>query len=221
MSLKGKNRAVFSYNNIDKSNSNFMYKNFDKSNSYASRFCKCNFNYTSLRGAKFKYCNFNSATFIGTEFVGTNLRGSLFKNATFEDTIFNSANLDKTNFDGATFKNVYFLCTNVENIKHYKNIINNAQVTIMNKMPKDEEFSDELLKVVKGLREHDIIRRSHVLHLKNKRINTLSLYILKLYFTEEELIKYIPIFAKQVTNQFYTLSYLKKYLLKIQKDDII
>ena len=39
MSLEGKNRKVFSYNNEDRRGSNFMYKDFEKCNSYHTNFC--------------------------------------------------------------------------------------------------------------------------------------------------------------------------------------
>ncbi|MCT4592685.1 MAG: pentapeptide repeat-containing protein [Anaeromicrobium sp.] len=219
MSCIGKNRAIFSYKCANREKSNFMYKDFEKSESYRSNFSECNFNYATLRAAKFKFCNFDNATFSGTEFIGTNLRGSTFRNAIFEDTIFNSTQLDKTNFYGATFKNVYFLCSNINIAKNLNADSNN--ITILTKMPDIKDFTSELLDIVEKLRNNDIIRRSKVLHLKNKRINTLSLSMLKSDFTEEMLIKALPLLASKITLQFHTLSYLKKQLIRLVENGII
>ena len=73
MSLKGKNRAIYSYNNEQHAGSNFMYKDFEKSHSYRSNFQNTKFDYASLRAAHMKFCNFDGAGFKETEFVGTNL----------------------------------------------------------------------------------------------------------------------------------------------------
>lgn len=43
MSLKGKNRAIFSYNNVDRNESNFVYKDFEKTRSYHSSFVGAKF----------------------------------------------------------------------------------------------------------------------------------------------------------------------------------
>lgn len=82
MSLKGKNRKIYSYINQSRRGSNFRYKDFEKTNSYHTDFGQANFSCVSLRSAHMKYCNFNGALFNGTEFVGTNLRGSSFNGAT-------------------------------------------------------------------------------------------------------------------------------------------
>lgn len=74
MSLKGKNRAIFSYSNIARNGSNFMYKDFEKTKSYRSNFKNAIFDYASLRAAHLKFCNFDEASFVETEFIGTNLR---------------------------------------------------------------------------------------------------------------------------------------------------
>lgn len=219
MSCVGKNRAIFSYKSADRKKSNFMYKDFEKSESYCSDFSECNFNYATLRAAKLKFCNFNNSTFIGTEFIGTNLRGSSFKNSVFKDTIFNATQFDKADFYGATFDNVYFLCSNMNSAKNLN--IDTSNVTILTKMPDVKEFSSELLDITEKLRDNDIIRRSKVLHLKKKKINTLSLSILKLDFSEDILIKGLPLLANKITVQFYTISYLKKQLMKLVEDGII
>ena len=69
MSLKGKNRAIYSYNNEQRVGSNFMYKDFEKSHSYNSNFQNAKFDCASLRAAHMKFCNFDGASFKETEFV--------------------------------------------------------------------------------------------------------------------------------------------------------
>ena len=211
MSLEGKNRAVYSYNNKDKGGSNFMYKDFEKSNSYHTDFSKTNFSCASLRAAKMKFCNFNGAVFKGTEFVGTNLRGSTFINTLFEQAIFSATVLDETNFRNATFHDCFFVGTGIVKARH----LNPKGITFLDKMPDSTEFSEELLSAAKGLRENDIIRRSHTLHLKKGHINTLSLKILVSEFGEDQLIQLLPHLPENITTQFYTVSYLKMALKKM------
>lgn len=213
MSLVGKNRKVFSYNNEDRNNSNFMYKNFEKANSYHSSFQKANFNYATFRAAKMKYCNFSQSSFVGTEFIGSNLRGSNFDGATFKDAIFTSAVLDKTSFVNASFENCFFLGTKASNVKGLDPKC--PGISFLKTYPAQENFSEELLYIVELLRDNDIIRRSHTLHLKEGKINTLTLLVLKQSFSEEELIKYLPLVPKHLTSDFYTASYLVKLLKKI------
>ena len=95
VSLKGKNRAIFSYNNVDRNESNFMYKDFEKTRSYHSSFVGAKFTGTSFRAAHMKYCNFSTYVFQDSDFVGTNLRGSVFSGAYFKDCIFVASVLDK------------------------------------------------------------------------------------------------------------------------------
>lgn len=219
MSLKGKNRAIYSYNNVDKSGSNFMYKDFEKTKSYLSNFKDTSFDYVSLRAAHMKFCNFDGASFIGTEFIGTNLRGSTFKGGKFNGTIFNGAVLDRTNFLGATFKDCSVIATGVSSARNFPN--NCPGITCLDSMPNMEEFSTQLLKVVEGLRENDIIRRSNVLHRKGKKLNTLSLMILLESYSEGELIELFKGVQNSLTTQFYTLSYLKMLLKKVAQSSII
>lgn len=212
MSLEGKNRAIFSYNNKDKSGSNFIYKDFEKTKSYSSNFKNTKFDYVSFRAAQMKYCNFDEASFVGAEFIGANLRGSTFKGAKFKETIFRSTKLDRTNFSGATFKNCYFVATNTFTISKLSN--NCPRTTFLNAMPKEETFSTELVKAVEKLRGNDIVRRSNVLHLKKGKINTLSLMILLQSYSENELIELLQKVTNGLTNQFYTISHFKVLLKK-------
>ncbi len=214
MSLEGKNRKIFSYNNVDRCNCNFMYKDFEKTNSYHSSFRQANFNFSSLRGAKMKFCDFSGASFIGTEFVGTNLRGSNFSNACFKDAIFHSTVLDKAIFDNASFENCYFVCTGISTTKKFPQDC--TGITFLASLPSADGFSNELLQVVEELRANDLICRSHTLHLKKGKVNTLSLQILLESFSPDDLICLLPKVPQQLTSQFYTLSYLRKLLKKMK-----
>lgn len=216
MSLVGKNRKIFSYNNQDRRGSNFQYKDFEKTISYHTDFSGVNFNYASLRAAHMKYCNFNDASFIGTEFVGTNLRGSTFKKAHFKNAIFNCTILDKTNFTGAVFENCLFIGTKIEDVRGLDNTAGGIKVITQNSAK--DEFSDELIEVIQRLRNNDIIRRSHTLHIKNNKINAIYVHELLQEYSEEDLIALLPKTVDYITTQFYTLSYLKVLLKKASKD---
>lgn len=49
MSLKGKNRAFFSYNNYERVGSQFIFKDFEKTKSYHT-----NFSTSSFKGVSFR-----------------------------------------------------------------------------------------------------------------------------------------------------------------------
>lgn len=218
MPLTGKNRAIFSYSKKDRSGSKFVNKDFEKTKSYMSRFINADFSGTSLRAAHMKFCNFDGASFVGTEFVGTNLRGSTFRNARFIDAIFISTTLDSTDFSGATFTKCCSIATNFSCARKPPSQMDG--ITILLAMPPSIDFSDELISAVEALRSNDIIRRSHTLHLKNGKPNTLSLKLLKIDHTESDLITLFSIVSKAVTTQFYTLSYLRSLLKKLSMRDI-
>ena len=219
MSLAGKNRKLFSYNNESRRESSFLYKDFEKTKSYHTDFGKAIFSYASLRAASMKFCNFNGAIFNGTEFVGTNLRGSSFKGASFKDAIFISTTLDKTDFTGAIFDNCIFCGTKIDGVKGLDSTA--VGINIITEKPSVNEFSAELIDVIQKLRSNDTIRKSHTLHTKKNGINTIYLSDLLKEYTEEELIKMLPQVERFISTQFYTLSYLKVLLNKVAMDVII
>ena len=219
MSLAGKNRKVFSYNNQNRRESNFLYKDFEKTKSYRTDFGKANFSYASLRTAHMKFCNFSGAVFNGTEFVGTNLRGSLFKGASFKNAIFIAAVLDKADFTGATFENCIFCGTKTDDVKGLDNNAPGIQVIVQK--PSINDFPTELIEVVQELRINDSIRKSHTLHTKKNGVNTIYLSELLKEYSEEDLINMLPQIERFITTQFYTLSYLKVLLKKVAKNATI
>jgi hypothetical protein len=219
MSLVGKNRKVFSYNNQDKRKSNFTYKDFEKSNSYHTDFSECNFSFASLRAAKFKFCSFWGATFIQTEFVGTNLRRSNFTNAVFRDCIFKQAILDRANFNNAVFENTIFIATKMNTAQKLSE--NTTGIICITHAPRISDFSKELIEATEKLRQNNIVRRSNVLHMKRGQINTIYLSLLMKTYSEEELIKSFQILPEYLTTQFHTLSYLENLLKKLRSTGII
>ena len=218
MSLVGKNRDIFSYTNENRDGSKFLYKDFEKTESYHSSFVNAVFSGTSLRGAKMKYCNFTGCSFSGVDFVGTNLRGSNFKNARFERCIFVSVTFESANLKDATFENCYMIGNLLSKAKNVPEDITGIK---MFSRPLDEPISDELAAVVQALRENDNIRRSHTLHGKNRTLNLLSLIILKETYSEEDLVRLLPLLPQYISTQFYTFSYLDALLTKISKEHII
>ncbi len=220
MSLEGKNRALFSYNNSERVGSQFIFKDFEKTKSYHTNFSTSSFKGVSFRGAHLKYCSFVSCTFHDTDFVGTNLRGSNFTGAHFVDCVFVSVTIDKAKFKDATFEHCYFVGTAISP-SILKNNNSEDKIIVLPHYPPHDEFDSELIQHVEKLRANDIIRRSNTLHCKNGKINTLTLMILKEQYSENELIKYLPLLPNYITTQFYTISYLKMILTKIKKSDMI
>lgn len=211
MSLRGKNRAVFSYNNKDRSGAYFQYKDFEKTDSYHSSFINARFQGTSLRAAKFKYCDFSGCVFEKTDFIGTNLRGSKFEGANFVECVFISVVFDRADFKNATFKNCYIL----GNVKQAMNFPKNCEgIVVVDSFPPQDSVSKELMDVIEELRHCDAIRRSRILHGRNGRVNTFTIMILKNDYSEEQLIHYLPILPELITTEIHTLSHVKTLLNK-------
>ena len=208
------NRSVkgnFVYNNIEKTGKNFMYKNFDRSNCYNCNFSNSNFNYTSLRGAHFKSCDFFKCTFKWAEFIGTNLKGSDFKSALFEDAIFDSVNLAGVDFKDAQFINTIFLSTDIKCAKNFA--VNTPGIKIYEEMP-EVEMSTELETAITNVMDNKYVKKSRVLDTKTGGINIINIMILLEHFDEETLIKGLNLIETELDCDFYTLSYLIKFLKK-------
>ena len=207
-----KNHSVrnnFVYNNIEKKGKNFMYKNLERSNCYNCDFTRSNFDFVTFRGAHFKSCVFFECTFKWAEFIGTNLKGSDFKNTVFENTVFDSVNLDGADFKDAEFKNTIFLSTDYTKAKNLK--IKNADIKIFNEMP-EIEISEELQIAVINAMKNKYVKAARVLDTKDGGINTISLMILLDNFDEETLISGLNVIKNELNCDFYTLSYIVKFL---------
>lgn len=215
MSLVGKNRKLFSYNNDDRSNRTYEYKDFEKTKSYNTSFANSKFVGVSFRAAQIKYCVFDSAEFRGSDFVGTNLRGSSFIGARFIDCIFNATNLDRVNFSNSVFQNCYFIGISINSAKGLS--LSSEGVTVLHTVPEQGTVSSELKMVLEELRENDIIRRSKTLHCKKGRINTVTIMLLKTQYTDEQLVVLFQKLPELLTTQFYTISYLKMLLKRAEK----
>jgi hypothetical protein len=201
----------FVYNNIEKKGKNFMYKNLERSNCYNCDFSKSSFDYVSFRGAHFKSCVFSKCSFKWTEFIGTNLKDSDFENAIFENALFDSVNLTGADFKDAEFKNTIFLSTDVTKAKNFN--IEAAGVKIFNEMP-ELEISEELKLSLLNVMKNKYVKAARVLDTKDGGINIINLMILLENFHEETLIKGLNLIEAELDCDFYTLSYIIKYLKK-------
>lgn len=208
MSLKGKNKYLFSYSNKQLENKKFLYKDFEKSKSYNSKFKEVDFVGTSFRAAQFKYCTFIDCVFEESDFIGTNLRGSRFINCSFTNCLFQSTNCNKTQFKNCLYTHCY-LDGNKSSVFQ-----SSTEFTTINIKENPINILPELLKEIENLRTNDYIRRSHTLHSKQKKINYTTLFILLEEYTQEELIELLPHISKYIDREFFTISYLKKLLKK-------
>lgn len=202
-------KGNFIYNNIEKKGKNFMYKNLERSNCYNCDFSSSSFDYVSFRGAHFKSCDFFQCTFKWAEFIGTNLKGSDFKSAIFENAIFDSVNLDGVDFKDAEFKNTIFLNSDVTKAKNFN--LKKSGIKIFTEMPQ-LEISDELKLAVVNVMTNKYVKDARVLDTKDGGINIINLMILLENFDEETLIKGLNIIEAQLDCDFYTLSYIIKFL---------
>lgn len=199
----------FNYNNIEKKDKNFMYKNLERSNCYNCDFSGSIFDYVSFRGAHFKSTNFFKCSFKNAEFLGTNLKDSQFRNAVFENTVFESAKLEGANFKDAKFANTIFLSTDLSKAKNLD--INNSGIRIYDEMPQIE-ISEELRNAILQAMENKFIKKARVFDTKEGDLNNLNIMILLENFEEETLIKGLEVFSSQLDREFYTLSYIIRFL---------
>lgn len=206
------NRSVpgnFNYNNIEKKDKNFMYKNLERSNCYNCDFSGSIFDFVSFRGAHFKSTNFYRCRFAYAEFIGTNLKDSDFKSAVFENAVFDSVKLEGANFKDARFINTIFLSTDINKAKNID--INTPGIRIFEEMPK-LEISKELRAAVLTAMENKYVKKARVLDTKDGGLNTLNIMLLLENFTEETIIDGLKLIVEKIDREFYTLSYIIKFL---------
>ncbi len=207
----------FNYNNADKKKKNFMYANLEKSNCYKCDFGESNFDYASFRGAHFKSSNFNKCSFKWTEFVGTNFKNSSMRSAIFENAIFDSVKLEGVSFKGAVFNNTIFVNTDMSQAQDLN--LQSAGLKILNEMP-TINISDELTDIILTAMKNPFIKKARVLDTREGVINTLSLSILLNIFSEEELTSGLKEFTEKVDREFYTLSYIIRFIENLKKENI-
>ena len=209
MARDQKTKSNFNYENIEKKDKNFMYQNLEKSNCYNCNFSGSNFDYVNFRGAHFKSCSFLKGSFKFAEFIGSNLKKSNFKNAYFENTIFDSVRLDNVDFKDAKFINTIFVSTDLSKTKNLH--IDNPEIRIYDEMP-NIDISEDLKNATLNALNNKYIKSSRVLDTRDGNINFLSLMILLENFNEEDLTNGLNFVAKELDKDFYTLSYLIKYI---------
>lgn len=189
-----------------------MYKNLERSNCYNCDFSGSIFDFVSFRGAHFKSTNFFRCSFKYAEFIGTNLKGSDFKSSSFENAIFDSVKLEDTNFKDVKFINTIFLSTDMSKAKNID--INTPGIRIFEEMPK-LEISEELRSAVLTAMENKYIKKARVLDTKDGGLNTLNIMLLLENFTEETIITGLKSIVTKLDREFYTLSYIIKFLNNI------
>jgi len=146
------------------------------------------------------------------------LKDSNFKNAVFENTVFDSAKLEGANFKDAKFKNTIFLNTNLEKAKNLD--INNPDIKIINEMPKFE-ISEELQNAVINVMKNKYVKAARVLDTKDGCLNLLNIMILLENFDEATLIKGLDIIRVQLNRDFYTLSYIVRFLQNCKTNGVL
>lgn len=209
MAKNQSNKDSFNYNNIEKKAKNFMYKNLERSNCYNSDFSGSIFDYVSFRGAHFKSCNFFKCSFKYAEFIGSNLKDSEFRSTLFENAIFDSVKLEGANFKDAKFINTIFLNTDVSKAKNLNLKI--LDIKVFNEIPK-LEISDKLKFAVESVMKNSHVKKSRVLDTKDGGPNLLNILILLESFDEETLINGLNIIETHLDRDFYTLSYIIRFL---------
>ena len=139
------------------------------------------------------------------------------QNAVFKNSIISATIFDMCKIKGCKFENCKIISSsNLEKLLPNENFI---ETEIFDTYPTTEFFSEELLTIVESLRENDFIRRSSILHRKEKKLDTVSLKVLVEKFGEELLIRNLPELPKMIEKEFHTLSYIIHFLHKMQRCD--
>ena len=212
MTKSQNNKINFKYENIEKKDKNFMYQNLERSNCYNCNFSGSNFDYVNFRGAHFKSSSFLKCSFKFSEFIGSNFKKSNFKNASFENAIFDSVRLDNVDFKDAKFKNTIFVSTDISKVKNLNT--DDPEIRFYDTMP-EINISEDLKNATLKALENKFVKTSRVLDTRDGNINSLSLMILLENFDEETLIKGLNTITTDLDRDFYTLSYLIKFINNI------
>lgn len=208
--MRNKSSRRYSYNNHDSRGSKFINKNFNKTNSYHTNFSSVVFQNTSFIGAKFKFCSLYKASFEncfirGTLFKKCNLKGAIFKNSIISSSIF-----ERCKLEGCEFRDCKIVTSGkIEKYLPQKSFINTE---VFDSYPSTDLFNKELIDTIEMLRLNDFIRRSRVLHRKNKKLDTVSIKFLVEKFGEDFLLENLPKLPKVINKDFYSLSYIEYFL---------
>lgn len=214
---KRKQNLGLKYNYSEKRSKDFMYKNLENSNCNNCDFGYSNFDYVSFRGANFKASNFEGCSFKFAEFINTNLKNSSLKGAILKNAVFNAAKLDGVSFKGAIFENTIFLDTDISKAK---NITSDTEGIIFLKNMPQVEISEELTIAIINSMSNKYIKDSKIFDTSDGGINLLNVKLLLDSFEEEHIIQILNYMTKNLDKEFYTLSYIIKYMKEQKMPDI-
>ncbi|RTB44079.1 pentapeptide repeat-containing protein [Pseudomonas aeruginosa] len=210
MSLVGKNRKVFSYNNSDVRDKLFQNKDFNKAQPYHSNFSQSRFENSSFSATKFKFCAMYESTFDDCDFTGTLFRKCNLQKARFNRCLIRASQFEGCKMKGAIFSECIIVGSNVP--VGYDLGLNNISLT---SNPSVNDFDPLLIGLIEDLRSNKFIRKSAIFHLKRQRINTVTLKYLMMRFDIDFLLEYIPRLKSEIKRDFYTVSYIVKALTRL------
>lgn len=212
--MRNSSSKRYSYTAQDCKNKMYQNKSFIKTVQFRTNFSHAVFENTNLNNTRFKYCSLFESKFYNCHLDNVVFKGTLLKFASFYNCIISSLSFNKARFD----KGNVLLKNCIIHDQHFPESIKHKIITenciVLETYPSEEEFSEELIDNVKALRENIYIRKSKVLHRKSNKINTIGLLYLKNVFGEKFLIENIKT-INGIKNQFYTISYIEKWLTKI------
>lgn len=211
--VRNVNGLRYSYKLKNASKAKFHNKNLNKTESYNSIFSGSEFINTSLVGAKFKFCNMSQAVFDNCLIQGALFRKCKLNGVKFNRCIIIATQFDRTSLQECVIEDSIILSSPLGLFFKEKNLISTE---VIKSYYPESEFNDELLCLVRALRNNDFINRSSVFHRKKGRLNTVSLKRLINEFGESFLMQSLPLLGSVVVKDFYTLSYLENILHKLR-----
>lgn len=175
------------------------------------------FIYINFRGAIFSKVKFNNSIINGCDFWGTTFNGCDFSNTNISNCVFMACKFNNCTFTGATINYSFIVNTS---LTECQNILLAKNVKIFREYPTCT-MTNELDSALQILKSNKNLRTYKLLHISEKKYNSLNLYLLQQHFTNEELPPLILELSKHSTKKITTYKKLEHQLKRYARNDII
>lgn len=175
------------------------------------------FEYVNFRGAHITKSSFRKSVFKGCNFWGTTFKKCKFKNTVFQDCVFLGCKFQNCDFAGSCIQYSAIVNTNLEECK---GISPDSTTMILNKYP-EVELSESLLRILETLKNNEILRKTKILWISDKKTNNLNLFLLKKKYNDEQIRNYLAHLSNKEIKILTTYGSLNLGLRKFKKRSII
>lgn len=170
------------------------------------------FEYVNFRGAHFTKSSFKKSVFKGCDFWGTTFKKCKFRDTIFQDCVFQGCKFQDCDFTGSSIQ--YSAIVNT-NLAECNGINPDITTWISNKYP-EIEVSESLLKALEVLKNNELLRKTKVLWISDKKLNNLNLFLLKRKYGDGQIESYFEHLSDKeirILTTYGSLSFgLRKYI---------